>query len=50
VIAHPLFVWAVEWPMLWLRVAELFRTNKLLAGDTTPVLMFPNYFAKEMHR
>ena len=24
VLAHPLFVWAVEWPTLWLRASELF--------------------------
>jgi acyl dehydratase len=25
VIAHPVFVWAVEWPLLWHRTGELFR-------------------------
>ena len=27
VIAHPLFVWAVEWPTMWLQAAELFGKN-----------------------
>ena len=34
VIAHPVFVWALEWPMLWLKADELFRPapNSMEAG------------------
>ncbi len=31
VLAHPLFVWAVEWPTLWLRASELFGGQGTLA-------------------
>ena len=34
VIAHPVFVWCVEWPMLWLRSSELYGERmKLLPNE-----------------
>lgn len=27
-VAHPLFVWAVEWPLAWLHAGKLFKPNR----------------------